>query len=123
MSPGVRDVWQTAFVTVLGAFAAILILYCCQTFANLVCAIFIALTVISLSPSHDRMHHRQHTQGERGGTRYIRNTFCCLCDKFCVSVNADAMMAVYLTTGNSCVDDSVASLFLWDSSRRALCVV
>lgn len=58
-----------------------------------------------------------------GGTRYIRNTFCSPCDEFCISVNADAIMARYLTTANSRVDDSLALLFVWDGSRRALCVV
>lgn len=70
------------------------------------------------------MLHRQHIQGEKGGgTRYIRNTFCSPCDEFCISVNADAIMARYLTTGNCCVDDSPALLVVWDDSRRALCVV
>lgn len=107
MSLGVRGLWQTDGKTEL-----------------CVCAIFIALTMIPLSPSQESMYHSQHTQGEkRGGTRYIRNTLCSLCDKFCVTVNADAIMAVYLTTGNCCVDDSRASLFLWNCSRKALCVL
>lgn len=111
--------------TMRGTFTAIFVLYCCQTAADLVCAIFVALTVVFLSPSHDfSMLHRQHIQGEKGGgTRYIRNTFCSPCDEFCISVNADAIMARYLTTGNCCVDDSPALLVVWDDSRRALCVV
>lgn len=111
--------------TVRGTFTAIFILYCCQTSADLVCAIFVTLTVVFLSPSHDfSMPHRQHVRGEKGGgTRYIRNMFCLPCDEFCISVNADAITARYLTTGNCCVDDSLASLFVWDGSWRALCVV
>lgn len=111
--------------TTRGTFTAIVILYCCQTSADLVCAVFVALTMVFLSPSRDfSMLRRQHIRGGKGGgTRYRRNRFCSPCDEFCISVNADAAMAGYLTSGDCCVGDSLASLSVWDGSRRALCVV
>lgn len=51
----------------------------------------------------------------------MRNAFCSPCDEFCISVNADAIMAGYLTTGNCCVDDSLASLCLGWRSEGFVC--